>query len=484
MRRLAFLLLFWMAAFPVTSEAGTKTAKRPNILILIADDWSYPHASGLGTKAVKTPNIDRLIKQGCNFRRAFVAAPSCTPSRAALLTGRYPHALKEGGNLWGFLPAEFTCFTDLLERAGYFVGFSGKGWGPGSLEGSGRTRNPAGDRYKNVQDFLAARKKDQPFCYWFGSTKPHRPYKAGTGEAAGLKPEEVKVPRVWPDTKEVRSDILDYLEQVSVFDREIGEVLRALEEAGALENTLILVLSDNGMPFPRAKANLYDLGVHVPLIAVWHGRVPPSSFVNSFISYVDIAPTLMDVAGLKAPKEMQGRSFHGLLVSDKDGHKRDAVFYERERHANVRKGDASYPARAIRTDRWLFIRNFRPDHWPAGDPETHFAVGKFGDIDDGPTKRLLMTYQKGTRAERDLWELSMGKRLEEELYDLKADPQQVNNLAYNYQHLDIKQGLRGQLDVWMRETGDPRLEDDGSDPRWDRYRYFGAPGGEKKKAKK
>lgn len=483
MYRLALVIILTLLMNPALTRAGAKPAKRPNILILIADDWSFPHASGLGTRGLKTPNIDRLITRGKTFKKAFVAAPSCSPSRASILTGRFPHSLKEGGNLWGTLPAEFPCFTDFLERSGYLVGFTGKGWGPGSLEGSGRTRNPAGDRFKNIQEFLAKRKKDEPFFFWYGSINPHRPYKAGAGLEAGLKLEDVKVPPVWPDTKEVRSDILDYFEEVMAFDREVGQVLEALEKAGLLENTLIFVLSDNGMPFPRAKANLYDLGTHVPLIVSWPGRCPAGTQSQSFISYTDLSPTILDAAGLPYPEGTHGKSFFHLVTSDKEDKTRTKVFFERERHANVRKGDLSYPARAIRTDHWLYIRNFRAERWPAGDPETHFAVGPFGDIDDGPTKQALVKMRTGTLKEKMLWELSMDVRPEDELYDLSADPFQMDNLAYNYKHLEMKHRMRGKLEAWMRETADPRLADGGGDDRWDRYRYFGGPLKEKKKEK-
>lgn len=468
---------------PTAVDAAGKGSKRPNILILIADDWSYPHASGLGTKGIKTPNIDKLIAKGKNFTNAFVAAPSCTPSRAAILTGRFPHSLKEGGNLWGILPAEFPTFTDYLERSGYHVGFTGKPWAPGSLEGSGRTKNPVGDRFKGIDEFLKVRKKDQPFFFWFGSSNPHRPYKKGSGVEAGLRLSSLKPPAVWPDTEEVRSDILDYYLEVMAFDTEVGQIVEALREAGLLGDTLILVLSDNGMPFPRAKANLYDLGTHVPLIVSWPGNCPEGKTSGSFISYVDIAPTLLDAAGVPQIEGVHGKSFINLITGNKEDKKRTQVFFERERHANVRKGDASYPSRALRDDKFLYIRNFRSDRWPAGDPETHFAVGPFGDIDDGPTKQALMALRKGTLKQRQMWELSMDFRPEDELYDLAKDPYQRENLAYDYHHLEIRSDYRGKLDVWMRETADPRLAPDGGDDRWDRYRYFGAGVGEKKKAK-
>src|SRR6185503_13989215 len=192
--------------------------QRPNILLVVADDWSHPHAGAYGDRTVKTPAFDRVAREGALFENAFTTAPSCTPSRAAILTGQTPHRLAEGGNLHSFLPARFAVYPDLLEAAGYHVGFTGKGWGPGRFEPGGRTRNPAGPAFESFEAFLQKRPSGAPFCYWFGSNHPHRPYQAGSGARAGLRAESVAVPAFLPDTPEVRNDLLDYYQEVQLFD--------------------------------------------------------------------------------------------------------------------------------------------------------------------------------------------------------------------------------------------------------------------------
>jgi arylsulfatase A-like enzyme len=481
MRSLALLAVFCCAG-PVAAQAGkAKPAPRPNILVICADDWSWPHAGVYGDKVVKAPNFDRLARQGMLFHRAYTIASTCTPSRAGMLTGQAIHRLQEGGNLHGTLPQRYPVYPDLLERAGYFVGLFGKGWGPGNFEEGGRTRNPAGPRFKSFAAFLKARPADRPFVFWFGSTKPHRPYTLGAGVKAGLKPEDVKVPPFWPDTPKFRSDILDYYSEVQGFDAQVGEVLRLLDEAGLAENTLVFVISDNGMPFPRCKANVYEYSTHMPLAVRWPGRVKAGSESRAFISFTDLAPTILQAAGLKVPADMTGRSFLDVLTTGKDPADRDRVFVERERHANVRKGDLSYPVRAVRTADFLYVRNLRPDRWPAGDPELYFAVGPFGDVDDGPTKREVMALQNGDKAQRRLFELSLGKRPAEELYDLKKDPWEMNNVADKPEYAKAKAKMRAALDKWMADTGDPRATEGGGDDRWDRFKYFGAPSKKEKR---
>ncbi len=177
-------------------RATAQQLRRPNIVLAIADDWSFPHAGIYGDRTVSTPNVDRVAREGVRFTHAFVAAPSCTPSRAALLTGQAVHRLEEGGNLHGFLPKSYPVYPDLLEEAGYVVGHTGKGWGPGRFEAGGRARNPAGPLFKSFDEFMERRAKGSPFCFWFGSTDPHRPYEPGTGAQSGMKPERVQVPRL------------------------------------------------------------------------------------------------------------------------------------------------------------------------------------------------------------------------------------------------------------------------------------------------
>ncbi|MPY89979.1 MAG: sulfatase-like hydrolase/transferase [Luteitalea sp.] len=456
-----------VASTPLAQDAGP--SKRPNILLAIADDWSWPHASAYDDKAVSTPVFDRVAREGVLFGNAFVAAPSCTPSRAAILTGQYPHRLAEGSNLHGFLPSRFPVYPDLLEEADYYVGYTRKGWGPGRFEPGGRTRNPAGEQFKDFDSFLTSKPSNQPFVFWFGSQDPHRPYEEGSDTDAGIGLDRVEVPPHLPDTREVRSDLADYYAEVQRFDREVGEILKRLDAAGELDNTLVVITSDNGMPFPRAKANLYDAGAHVPLAVRWPGKVTAGATIDGFVSLVDLAPTFLEVAGLEPPDQMTGRSLLTLAADEQDVD-RDHVFIERERHAQVRKGDLSYPMRAVRTRDWLYIRNLRPDRWPAGDPEMYFSVGPFGDIDGGPTKQALLDGRDDATLSR-FFHLATDKRPAEELYDLRADPGQLRNLADDQTQAKSKAELRRLLDEWMRETGDPRATND--DDRWDRYPYYG-----------
>ena len=465
-----------MAIVALVTMAASAT-NRPNILLCIADDWSWPHASAGGDPVVKTPTFDRVAREGVLFTHAFSAAPSCTPSRAALLTGQAPHRLVEGGNLHGFLPKNFPVYPELLENAGYTVGVTRKGWGPGNFQAGGRTRNPAGPNFGNFQAFLKTVPADKPFCFWFGSQDPHRPYEKGSGLAAGMNPRDVVVPAYLPDTPEVRSDILDYYFEVQRFDREVGELLQALEKSGRATNTLVVITADNGWPFPRSKANLYDSGTRQPLAVRWPAKFKGGNRNDAFVNLADLAPTFLEAAGLKPLPEMTGQSLLPLLEGRSQAG-REMVFVERERHANVRAGDLSYPARAIRTKEFLYIRNVRPDRWPAGDPEMWKAVGPFGDCDGSPSKEFILEHRDQPEFKK-FFKLSFAKRQPEELYDVIKDPHQITNLAYRWEYRDRKKRLEIALVRWLEETQDPRITVD--DERWDRYPYFGGPPAAEKK---
>lgn len=471
--RLLALLVLTIASLagPREPMAPPQGASRPNILLAIADDWSAPHAGAYGDRTVSTPMFDRLAREGALFAQAFTAAPSCTPSRAALLSGQAVHRLREGGNLHGFLPRDIPVYPDLLEAAGYAVGHMGKGWGPGRFEPGGRTRNPAGPRFASFDAFLETRRAGQPFCFWFGSTDPHRPYEPGSGAAAGMTPASVRVPAYLPDAPDVRGDLLDYYAEVQRFDRDLGRIIETLARRGELDDTLVIVTSDNGLPFPRAKANVYDAGARVPLAMRWPRGVRAGAVVTRLASLTDIAPSILEAAGVSPPDAMTGRSLLGLLRGEAATGP-DRVFIERERHANVRRGDLSYPVRAIRTPDHLYVRNLRPDRWPAGDPERYVAVGPYGDIDGGPSKTLLLDRRKDPAIAR-FFELATAKRPAEELYDLRRDPEQLENIAGTPSSAAIQRRLRQDLDAWLRDTGDPRAA--GDDDRWDRYPYYGQP---------
>ena len=423
---LAFACLI-LPASTLTADRAEAADHRPNILFAIADDWSYPHAGAYGDKVIKTPTFDRLADQGVLFTHTFCMTPSCTASRGSILTGQAPHRLAEGGVLWSILPKRFQVYPDLLDEAGYVVGFTRKGWGPGPIPPSGRKRNPAGSRFKDFDQFFQTVPEDAPFCFWFGSQDPHRTYEAGSGVKSGMKVEDVVVPPFLPDTPVVRSDILDYYFEVQRFDREVGEILDQLEAAGRLENTIVVMTSDNGMPFPRAKSNLYDGGTRMPLAVWWPAKMKNGRRVHDFISFVDFAPTFLEAAGLKVLPEMTGRSFLAPLLG-KPMKPRQHVFFELERHANSRAGNLGYPSRAIRNEGFLYIRNFHPERWPAGDPDCQEFGRLYGDIDASPSKDVVLAGRDEPEI-APFFKMACAKRPAEELYDLVRDPDQLINGA-------------------------------------------------------
>lgn len=460
------ILLFLYFFTPQT--APERQDNQPNILFLIADDWSFPHAGVYGDPVVRTPTFDRLAAEGALFTNAYTASPSCSPSRAAILLGRYPHQNEDGGNLWSEFPAQYPTYVSLLEEKGYFTGSTRKGWGPGDFKVSGMENNPAGKTYEDFKTFLAQKPKGQAFTFWFGSTDPHREYVTNTGIQTGMGLEEVRVPGFFPDNDCVRNDILDYYFEIERFDRECGQLIKMLEESGELDNTIIVMTSDNGMPFPRAKANLYDYGTRMPLVIRWPEKVKAGSVIEDFVNFVDFAPSFLEAAGL-SPENMSGQSLWPLLAGKTQD--RDQVYLERERHANVRKGDLSYPMRAIRDHQYLYIRNMMPDRNPAGDPTVHQSVGQYGDVDNSITKFLIMNLEgKSATGSPDYFNLAFGKRPEEELYDVVADPFQLNNLAEDNSYAGVKAKMRDKLQNWMEETGDLRATDPHS-TYWDEVRY-------------
>jgi uncharacterized sulfatase len=467
-------------SFPAWA-AATGADKRPNILFALGDDWGWPACGAYGDKVVKTPTFDRVAREGVLFTNAFSAVSSCTPSRGAILTGQAAHRLEAGGNLWSALPRKFEVYPDVLEAAGYFVGLQGKGWGPGNFQDGGWTRNPAGPSFKTFEQFFKSVPEGKPWCFWFGSHDPHRAYEKGSGVKSGMKIEDVVVPPFWPDTPEVRSDICDYYFEIQRCDRDTGEMIKLIEAAGQLDNTLVVMSGDNGMPFPRCKANLYNYGSHQPLAVRWPARVKGGRTMDDFVVLTDLAPTFLEAAGLKPLPAMTGRSFLDLLAGENPVH-RDKVFLERERHANVRAGDKSYPMRAVRTGEFLYIRNLRPELWPAGDPEMWESGGPFGDCDGGPTRGTILS-RRDEEGMKKFFRLCFDKRPAEELYDLAKDPGELNNVADKPDYAEAKTKLRTELDRWMQETADPRAANP-DDDRWDRYPYYGGGGGKKNATKK
>lgn len=425
---------------------------------------------------VRTPAFDRIAQQGLLFLHAFNSAPACAPSRAAMLTGRNFWELDEAAIHFSFFPARHTTVTDLLRENGYAVGYTGKGWAPGLWQ-EHRQTDPSGtpyqsEQYENVPQGIShnhyaanfarfyQEKGDKPFFFMLGTTEPHRDLAKGMGLKAGKRTEEVVVPEFLPDTEAVRSDLLDYYYEIEWYDRQIAEVLSFLEANGELENTLLIATSDNGMAFPRAKSNLYDYGSRLPLAIAWPGMKSKGRKATDFVNLKDLAPTILEFAGLKVPAQMNGRSLMPLLLSPAEGRidpSRDHVVMGKELHAWCHPNGQINPVRAIRTDRYLYIRNLRPDLWPAGDPDPQYAwdLRPFGDVDNGPSKDEMIRLAVQPEGEH-LFRLAFGKRPPEELYDVNEDPYQLQNLAYKPGYQEVKERLDQQLTEYLMATNDPR----------------------------
>ncbi len=420
--------------------------RSPNILIFMADDWNWPHSQDVNDPNIHTPTFDRICREGLRFRNAFVASPSCTPSRASFLTGKHPWELETGVHLWGALPAEFQVFTELLEQSGYFVGYRGKGWGPGHLDECGRQYNPAGRiKAKEFEEFYASRPDGRPFCFWFNHSNPHRPYTWRSGLERGMKLQDTVVPPIWPDTPEVRTDICDYYYEVEGFDAAAGHVLQFLEERGELDKTIVVMTGDNGMPFPRAKITLYDLGTKVPLAIRWPEKIKPGRTVDDLVELPSLAATFLEAAGMKPPVAMHHRSLMDILTSDKSGQTdagQNRVFSSMELHCG------RYPIRAIRTPEYLFIRNYetgRPinlcrDYWE-------------GESGYSPTWISVKNLPKNN----EMYQRIDGPRPYEELYAVKKDPYQLINLAGNLKYNEIRNQLAAELEAEQERTNDPRF---------------------------
>ena len=480
-RARAVLFALALAVIPlrhsVAKEGGQAKNARPNILFAIADDWSWLHAGAYGDPVVKTPTFDRLAREGILFHHAYVSSPSCTPSRGAILTGQWHWRLEGAGNLWSVFPDKFVAYPEILGKAGYVTGVMGKGWAPGRTERAGRQLE--GKRFKNFQQFLAQRPVGEPFCFWLGSSDPHRPYKKDSGRASGMDLQNVEVPACFPDHPDVRGDIADYLFEVQRFDSLVGSALAALDKIGELDNTLVLMTSDNGMPFPRAKSNLYDMGTRMPLAVRWPAKIDAGGKIDDFVSFTDFAPTFLEAAGVAVPDDMTGRSLMNVLRSGRSGQvdaDRSFVLVGKERHVPGQEGIdmGGYPCRAIRTHDFLYIRNFCPNRWPSGTPHYSKAAvpgAWIADCDNGLTKTCMVDNRDKNAGYRRLYDLAFAKRPAEELYDLKKDPDQLNNVAGAATYLEVQQKLADQLMTQLKTSCDPRAV--GGGEKFDEYPYLG-----------
>jgi uncharacterized sulfatase len=505
-----FRLFLGLLASPLAAMAATE---KPNIVLLFADDLGR-YASAYADPArpspndiVRTPVFDRIAAQGARFDHAFVSVPSCTPSRGALYTGR--HFFRNGSfsqlhSRWTKgAPDPSDAITGMpvaLERAGYHIGWSHKWHIPERLMGGNKRQySPAGNRInsfsevvtrrpgardevlqevrKNFQAFLADRKDGQPFFYSFNPTNTHRTWVRGSGKALwGIDPDRLKgkLPPFLPDNAVVREDFADYLGEVMAFDAACGVILEELGKMGELDGTLVAVSGDHGAPgFPRGKCNVHDFGSGVPLTLRWPGKIEAGQVVKTPVSLIDLAPTFLAAAGTTSPDDPDGQNLLPALAPGADKSSlRGWALIGREVHVGgAREGFLPYPVRALRTPEFLYVRNFKPDRWPMGDPKA--AAGDavpdagildkdtraaFADIDASPTKTWLVRNRNQEGLATVLlhgWE----KRPEEELYLLGEDPHQIRNVAADPAHAATLGKLRDQLMAELKAKQDPRLTD-------------------------
>jgi N-sulfoglucosamine sulfohydrolase len=478
---LSMLVLLMACLCGGTVSASERSAvSKPNIIFAIADDWSYGHAGAYGCKWVKTPAMDRVARDGILFTNAYTPCGKCSPSRACILTGRNPWQLKAAANHAPFLPQEFKSFPEALGEHGYFTGMTGKGWGPGvAVDAAGRKRELTGPEYEklsmkppcktmsgndysgNFKQFLDAAPKDRPWCFWYGGHEPHRPYLYGSGvKYGGKKTSDIdRVPSCWPDTEEVRNDMLDYAFKVEYFDHHLGLMLAELEKRGLLENTLVVVTSDNGMPFPHNKGYAYQNSDHLPLAIMWkQGIAVPGRRVEDYVSFIDFAPTFLELAGLNGIQAgmapITGQSLTGIFTSNQSGQViagRDHVLIGKERNDTGRPKDQGYPIRGIVKAGMLYLRNFETSRWPGGDPETGYK-----DTDDSPTKTAVLKTQHD-QEQQHFWQLCFGKLPQDQLFDVIKDPDCTTNLATTTSFTALQSQLFGEL----KQQEDPRMSGDG-----------------------
>lgn len=430
-----------VAAF--AARAGLAQAERPNLVFFISDDHSQLDSTVYGSKDVKTPNMERLAQAGLTFDRAFVASPTCAPSRAAMLTGLYPY--KNGAEPNHAYPRfDVKKLPAYLHELGYEVVAFGK------VSHYQQTALYGFDHFEHDKfhediavsaaiDWLKARKSKKPLCLFVGTNWPHVPWPK---DPEGFTPDGVHLPPTQVDTPRTRDMRTLYYTAISTMDTELGQVYDTVNQVLG-QNTFFLHSSDNGAQWPFGKWCLYDAGIREPMIAVWPGHVKPGTRTDAMVSWLDILPTLIEVAGGTPPTDIDGRSFVGVLRGEKQTH-RDRIF-------TTHSGDGQwniYPARSVRTTDWKYIRNLHPEfyfssHVDLAQPQDgagYFRTWEAKAKTDAAAAAIVQRYHI---------------RPPEELYDLRSDPYELHNLAGDARYAQQLASLRAEVDAWMKETGDP-----------------------------
>jgi len=509
MKYIGLVFLFLISFISCTKQKVKP--KRPNILFAISDDQSFGHTSFAGAKFVKTPAFDRIAREGIYFNNCFAGSPGCAPSRSTIVTGRHHWQNEQSGQHASSWLIKYVPFIDLLESNGYVIGRTGKGVSPfqyardendslwratdaGGIEhskivyeigtpGDERTASKINSTnyFANFQYFIENVQQEKPFFFWYGCREPHRSYEKDSWKQNNKKLEDVEVPGFFPDHEIVRGDILDYAVEIEWFDLHLLKMLTYLEKIDELENTIVIVTSDNGMPFPRAKANAYEYGIHVPFAVRFPKDFPGGRIVDTPVSFVDLAPTILELTQTseKGMLPISGKSILHILRSQREGdvdESRKFVFSGRERHSSSRYQNWGYPQRVIHSKDFLYIWNMKPERWPAGAPQRivrgtsidlwpmfgiddegiHHSEWAFTDIDDSPTKSFIIENWVEENIEPYFY-LSISKRPEFEFFQVKNDPYCLYNLSGNPDYAEIENELKSELISELEVSQDPRI---------------------------
>ena len=508
--KIKFLIYVILFAVLTTSCAEQpKQKNRPNILFAISDDQSFGHTSFEGSQYIKTPAFDKIAREGIYFANCYAGSPGCAPSRSSIVTGRHHWQNEQSGQHASSWMKKHVPFIDLLEKNGYATGRTGKGVDPfqyvrNEKDSLWRKTNAGGISYseinyskesddrvaigisktnyfENFKYFIENSKEDKPFFFWFGAKEPHRSFEKGSWKRMGKKLKDAEVPGFLPDNDVIRGDLLDYAVEIEWFDLHLQKMLEYLEEIGELDNTIVIVTSDNGMSFPSAKANAFEYGVHVPMAIRFPKDFSGGRIIKDPIGFIDLAPTILELT--KTSSEgmlpLSGNSILSILESKEQGFVDDSrkyVFAGRERHSSSRYLNWGYPQRVISGEDYIYIWNMKPDRWPTGAPQRinpddptqllpmyglddngkYIRQSAFTDIDDAPSKtNIIENY--GKEGMKPYFDLINKKRPEFELYNVIEDPYCLSNLSGKSLYNDIENELKEALTKELKRTNDPRV---------------------------
>ncbi len=451
------------AAYAVVGEGiltatGRTPQRKPNILLIIADDCTYNDLPVYGGQNAATPNIDRLALDGLVFNRAYLGSAMCQPCRAELYTGLYP---MRNGCAWNHSASRpnVTSIPHHLQPLGYRVGLAGKvhvkpakAFPFEKVEGfdASCVRDPTKPHdVQSIRRFIGDN-QDQPFCLVVALVEPHVPWVMG--DASKYPPEKLNLPPNIAETPRTREDFSHYLAEITYMDRQVGDILKVLDQSGRADNTLVLFTSEQGSQFPGCKWTNWDTGLHTALIARWPGKIAPGQRTNALVQYADVLPTLLDAAGGDVSRHaFDGMGFLPVLLGKKSTHRK----FVYGMHNNIPEGPP-YPIRTISDGQYRYIRNLRPD-------EIYIEKHLMGWSGEGKLNNpYWATWVREAWANRHTYNLvkRYTRRPAEQLYHTAKDPYEMTNLADDPAASAVKTRLGAELDRWMRAQGDPGAPQD------------------------